>query len=203
MKKIIIICILVLDLTVYGQTSVKPIDYKKADSIALSFPRNKYYFYQETAQDLAEQFTTEREKCRAIFRWITNNIMYDYKILNDYKKDRFDPLVVYKTKKAVCGGYASLFQAMCEEAKIKCEYIGGESITSNNYGSHAWNIVKLDGVWYIMDVTWATGNTPDKKSNFKNAKEIDETWWMANYTDFMKSHKTDDYKWKEYIENKD
>lgn len=203
MKNTIIISILFVSLTVYGQTSEKLIDYKKADSVALSFPRNKYYFYQETVQDFAEQFTTEREKCRAIFRWITNNIKFDWSVKNDYKKDRTDPLIVYKTKKAVRAGYASLFKAMCEEAKIKCEYISGESITSNNYGSHAWNIVKLDGVWYIMDVTWATGNTTDKLSSIKNTKIIDETWWMANYNEFIKSHKTDDSNWKYYIENKD
>ena len=194
---------LFINLIVLGQTNIATIDYKRADSVALSFPRNKYYFFQETAQDLAEQFTTEREKCRVIFRWITNNIKFDWNALNDTKKDRADPLIVYKTKKTVCAGYASLFKAMCEEAKIKCEYIVGESITSNNYGSHAWNIVKLDGVWYIMDVTWATGNTIDKSASIKNSKKIDEAWWMANYVEFMKSHKTDDSTWRECIEGKD
>ena len=202
-KNILFLFSLFLGSNIYSQSTTSKTDYKKADSVALNFPRNKYYFYSETAQELAESLSTEKEKCRAIFRWITNNIKYDYDVLNDKKHDCEDPLLVYKRKKAVCGGYSSLFKAMCDEAKIKCEYISGESITSNNYGSHAWNIVKLDGTWYIMDITWSSGNVSGVLSGSKYTKHFDELWWMADYNMFIKSHRTDDSKWSEYIEGKD
>ena len=51
---------------------------------------------------------------------------------------------------AVCQGYAGLFQRLCKEVGIETRYITG-------YGggeAHAWNIVKLDGQWYNVDVTW-------------------------------------------------
>ena len=180
---------------VYSQNN--NIDYKKADSIALNFQRNKYYFYSETAQELTESFSTEKEKCRAIFRWITNNIKYDYEVKNDHKKDRVDPLVVYKTKKAVCAGYASLFQAMCDEVKIKCLYISGEAKSSGI--GHAWNIVKLDGYWYVMDVTWASGYVSGVLSGSKFTKSFDEEWWMADYTKAIQTHESDDSYWRQYI----
>ncbi len=174
--------------------------YKKADSIALNFQRNKYYFYSETAQELAESLTTDKEKCRAIFRWISNNIKYDYDVLNDYKRDRVDPLVVYKTKKAVCAGYASLFQAMCEEANIKCLYITGWALPSEV--RHAWNLVKLDGEWYVMDVTWASGHVSGVLSGSKFTKSFDDTWWMAPYPLTLKTHKSDDSYWVQYVVGK-
>lgn len=202
MKLLITVYCLLFVCEIYSQTTVtNSVNYRKADSIALNFQRNKYYFYSETAQELVETFTTEKEKCRAIFRWISNNIKYDWNVLNDYKKDRFDPLIVYKTKKAVCGGYSSLFQAMCEEAKITCLYVSGEVLPSGD--SHAWNIVKLDGVWYIMDVTWASGYVSGVLSGSKFTKSFDEKYWMSEYSFFMKTHKTEDYKWREYIEGKD
>lgn len=180
-----------------AETATASINYKKADSIALNFQRNKYYFYSETAQELAETFTTEREKCRAIFRWVANNIKYDYEVMNDFKKDRVDPLVVYKSKKAVCAGYASLFQAMCEEAKIKCLYITGEAKPSGI--RHAWNMVKLDGSWYVMDVTWAAGHVSGLFSGSKFTKSFDEEWWMADYTKAIKTHESEDSNWRYYI----
>lgn len=206
MKLLITISFLLFVCNIYSQTtptvattvsSTANINYKRADSIALNFQRNKYYFYSETAQELAETFTTEREKCRAIFRWVANNIKYDYEVMNDYKKDRVDPLVVYKTKKAVCAGYASLFQAMCEEAKIKCLYITGEAKPSGI--RHAWNMVKLDGSWYVMDVTWAAGYVSGVMSGSKFTKNFNEEWWMADYTKAIKTHESDDSYWRQYI----
>ena len=206
MKLLIVLSSLLYELNVYSQTTstiavtvfnTTSINYKKADSIALNFQRNKYYFYEEAAQELAESLPTEKEKCRAIFRWVANNIKYDYEVMNDYKKDRVDPLVVYKTKKAVCAGYASLFQAMCEEAKIKCLYITGEAKPSAV--SHAWNMVKLEGNWYVMDVTWAAGYVSGLLSGSKFTKSFDETWWMADYTKAIKTHESDDSYWSQYI----
>ena len=208
MRVLIIISFLLIVCDVYSQinptvaptastivTATASVNYKRADSIALNFQRNKYYFYSETAQELAETFTTEKEKCRAIFRWVTNNIKYDVK--NDYKKDRVDPLVVYKTKKAVCAGYASLFQAMCEEAKIKCLYITGDALPS--HGSHAWNIVKLDSSWYVMDLTWAAGHVSGVLSGSKFTKSFDENWWMIDYATAIKTHESEDSNWRYYI----
>ncbi len=206
MKLLITILFLLFVRNIYSQTtptvaaavsSTANINYKRADSIALNFQRNKYYFYSETAQELAETFTTEREKCRAIFRWVANNIKFDWDVRNDYKKDRVDPLVVYKTKKAVCAGYASLFQAMCEEAKIKCLYITGDALPGHD--PHAWNMVKLDGSWYVMDVTWAAGYVSGVMSGSKFTKNFNEEWWMADYTKAIKTHESEDINWRYYI----
>ena len=48
-------------------------------------------------------------------------------------------------KKTVCAGYAAAMVYFCNAAGIDCIMA-----VSND---HAWNIVKLDGVWYEVDVT--------------------------------------------------
>jgi transglutaminase/protease-like cytokinesis protein 3 len=205
MKLLITISFLLFVCNIYSQTtptvavtvsSTANINYKRADSIALNFQRNKYYFYQETAQELVESLTSEKEKCRAIFRWISNNIKYEFDVLNN-KKECEDPLLVYKRKKAVCGGYAALFKAMCDEAKIKCLDISGEVLPGHD--SHAWNIVLLDGSWYIMDVTWAAGYLSGNLVNPKFKRDFDEKWWMANQEEAIKMRVSDDSYWKQYI----
>lgn len=48
----------------------------------------------------------------------------------------------------VCGGYARAFQYLCKLGNVECYYMLG--FTS---GLHAWNIVKLNGAYYHVDVT--------------------------------------------------
>ncbi|MBS1638123.1 MAG: hypothetical protein JST26_19580 [Bacteroidetes bacterium] len=181
---------------IISNTAFSP--YKKADSVALNFPKNKYYFYTETAEELVESLNSEKEKCRVIFRWITNNIRYDHESKN--KKDGQEPEIVYKHKKAVCEGYANLFKAMCDDVKLTCIVINGYAGGSGG-DSHAWNIVKLDGEWYIMDPTWAAGGMKGVLSN-NFIKSFDEQYWMADYVSFTKTHQTDSREWLEYIEDK-
>lgn len=49
----------------------------------------------------------------------------------------------------VCSGYAHAFQYLCDLGGIECHYVTG----SIKEGYHAWNIVVIDGVNYLVDVT--------------------------------------------------
>ncbi len=51
---------------------------------------------------------------------------------------------------ALCEGYAKAFAYICQSIGIEAICVSGES----NGGSHMWNLVKLDGSWYHMDVTF-------------------------------------------------
>lgn len=51
---------------------------------------------------------------------------------------------------AVCDGYSKAFDLLCYLSGIECVRVSG----TGNGGGHAWNKVKLNGVWYNVDVTW-------------------------------------------------
>lgn len=53
---------------------------------------------------------------------------------------------------AVCLGYAVSFQLLMDMSGVECLTIVGAAF--NSTGDHAWNMVKLDGEWYCVDVTW-------------------------------------------------
>ncbi len=53
-------------------------------------------------------------------------------------------------KVAVCDGYSHAFQMVMRKLKIPCRFVTG---SSGGVG-HAWNMVKLSGKWYHIDVTF-------------------------------------------------
>ena len=55
-----------------------------------------------------------------------------------------------KTTMPVCEGYTKAFQLLLNACGIENIYVVGEGKGQ----SHAWNLVKLDGAYYYVDVTW-------------------------------------------------
>lgn len=100
------------------------------------------------------------EKIKAIHDYMVLNCEYDYK---NYLKGTI-PYVSYTAegvilkKRAVCQGYAEAFGLFMEALNIPSKMVIGTA----NGGGHAWNIVKVNGKWYQIDVTW-DDPVPDTK----------------------------------------
>lgn len=58
--------------------------------------------------------------------------------------------------KAVCEGYARAFQYLLYQSGIQCLIAEGSSINPSTGLSegHAWNVVRIDGRYYHVDLTW-------------------------------------------------
>lgn len=61
---------------------------------------------------------------------------------------------VFVNKKAVCAGYAKAMQYLLNLCGIECTYVTSDT--------HAWNLIKLEGDYYHMDVTWGDGSDTKK-----------------------------------------
>lgn len=94
------------------------------------------------------QYETDFDKVAAIYDWITYNITYDY----SYSISSWEGALVYKT--SVCSGFAGLFSMLADEAGIESIYVSGKARGSDGWGSHAWNLVKVDEKWYFLDATF-------------------------------------------------
>lgn len=55
---------------------------------------------------------------------------------------------------AVCNGYAQAFTAMAEAAGLEAVMVTGSDSAGDTGGNHAWNKVRIDGRWLLVDVTW-------------------------------------------------
>ena len=92
---------------------------------------------------------TREQKIRTIYSYVCNHVTYDHEHDSTYKL-RYTAYAALANGTAVCQGYALLIYRLMLEAGIDCQYIRGVG----NGGSHAWNIVKLGGIYYCEDATW-------------------------------------------------
>lgn len=77
-----------------------------------------------------------------------------YPASEPYPAETHTPHSALKNGSAVCDGYAKTAKLMLNDFGVECDFIIG---TCTDGGGHAWNLVKLDGEWYHMDVTWNDG----------------------------------------------
>ncbi|MBC7774419.1 MAG: hypothetical protein H7246_03190, partial [Phycisphaerae bacterium] len=142
--------------------------FTKIDAHARSTPFPQKQDTKALAQALSVGCTTEKEKVRAFFVWIADNIKYDIKSFENRsdtdpkeQEEKQNPQHVLRAKKAVCAGYSNLLIALCKESGIKALRVDG--ITKNYRGTvsragHAWCLVRADGTWGLIDATWGAGD---------------------------------------------
>lgn len=118
---------------------------------------------------------------------LIRNIMYDPEYFLMYTKGQTVPKKVGQqdmadyydrslrgmlTRKTVCAGYSVIFKELANRSGIECKYVNGKahSINGTYRGSHAWNLVRINGVIYPIDITWK--NTKYRKGDFNNIDNI-------------------------------
>jgi hypothetical protein len=95
-------------------------------------------------KDIIKVSMNDHQKERAIHDYIVANVAYDTTL---QKYSAYEGL---KNGLTVCNGYAQLAYKMLNQLGIEAKIVLG---TANGSG-HAWNLVKLDNIWYHLDCTW-------------------------------------------------
>lgn len=57
-------------------------------------------------------------------------------------------------KKCVCSGFALAMKYLCDKVGVECLVVEGIADNGENIENHAWNIVKINGYYHHVDVTW-------------------------------------------------
>lgn len=163
-------------------------DHQNVDAFVRSF-HAPYTDAADLARQLSKPFRTEREKARAIYTWVARNIRYDYakyrnppptvhvrgKNRQELQKN-MEALhekqirITLQTKKGICGDYSRLMEKMCKTVGLESLIVEGLSRSmEGNMGDHAWNVLKYEGKWHLMDVTWGAGYIDDDAQRFVSA----------------------------------
>ena len=94
----------------------------------------------------------------AIHDWIVEHVAYDTATIERYggtpDPDDDNPYGALVNGLAICKGYTSSFQLLMDLVGIECISVDGSADNGLEIGEHAWNLVRLDGDWYAVDVTW-------------------------------------------------
>ncbi len=89
------------------------------------------------------------EQVKAIHDYLVLNLGYDTNLISN------SPYTALAEGITACNGYAMLAYKMLKELDFEVRLISGvASSQTYNPQNHAWNLVKLDGKWYHLDVTW-------------------------------------------------
>lgn len=109
---------------------------------------------REILDEMDIESHTETEKIRRIYRYICDNVSYDYEHVNDSSYTlQYTAYAAVHDHTAVCQGYAALFYRMAKEAGLDARILSGTGSSEK----HAWNLVKLKDRYYLLDCTWDAG----------------------------------------------
>ena len=93
---------------------------------------------------------TEYETIKYIYEYLVDNVQYVEEAPDN--QNIYSALV---GKETVCAGYAKANQYLLNRLGIYCTYVIGTAVQEEEFESHAWNIVRCNGSYYYVDITWA------------------------------------------------
>ena len=194
----------------YTSINSKHNNFDTVDAKVRSYGSN-YNSPKDLAEQILKDFTSEKDRVRALYTWLCLNIRYDMASFNsgqteigfsytskaDYnrKMRAINTNIINKTlraKKAICEGYAQTFKRVSEYLGIPFKLIGGyakgdvhDINNPPNEENHAWNAVKINKKWYLVDATWGAGHANGNR-------------WVAEFNDFYFFTNPDDLKLTHY-----
>ncbi|KAI1824005.1 hypothetical protein F4861DRAFT_531243 [Xylaria intraflava] len=155
-------------------------DFSGPDGVAAQYPSHSLPRHDPVgylADVLCAPFPSATDKARAIFTWCHHNIAYNVEEFFGNCVRGHDVNETIFMGKAVCQGYAEVYQAVAQRAGLQCIVVGGhgkgygyaplkpgQRPPPRNPTGHAWNAVRIDnGEWKLVDACWGAGAVGDQK----------------------------------------
>jgi hypothetical protein len=197
MKLIKFALVFVLTAQITFAQKAKVNEYTAIDKKALQLPDSLSSNTGLIADYITSNFSTDKEKARAIFIWVATNIQYDIDnmfAINFYEPQEDKIAKPLKTRKGICENYASLFTDICKKSGLKSFVV--EGFTKQNgftdYIPHAWSAALIDSSWFLFDPTWGSGYIDGGKFY----KKINNDYYKVSPSTLIKSHIPFDYLWQ-------
>ena len=151
-----------------------------------------YLYSEEECEKKQVQIDAQVEKCLAGISEDASDyekILYDYEYIvnqvdyDDRAEDNQNICSVFIGKKSVCAGYSKAMQYLMEKQGMFCTYVTG-TVSGSEETPHAWNLVKCDGDYYYVDVTW--GDPIFQEAEEQNGENVTEDEKLDNISyDYM------------------
>ncbi len=146
------------DMSLYDTSAIRAA-WAADDPSALSdYDRAIYDSAREVLSSLLTPGMTSLEKEMAVYGWLVQSVTYDWThkdVMIITPRESYTPYGGLVSHTAVCLGFATSFQLLMDLSGVECITVVGAACDST--GDHAWNMVRLNGNWYCVDVTWDEG----------------------------------------------
>jgi hypothetical protein len=208
-RSVIMVVLLCLGANSYAQ------DYAKVDAVVKNYPP-AFSDTHKLAAQISKDFYRQDEKARALYTWLGTNVRYDTspaaagrkpsKFSYTTQAERRTKIAAIEndmadktlsSKKGVCNGYAMLFKVVSSHMGMESEVVYGTAkaipadIGKLPAGiNRAWNAVKVNGYWKLLDVTWGAGGMGDK-----GTAKFDDNYFFTDPGVFFLNHFPDDKRW--------
>lgn len=166
-----------------------PGEYAFADKVARSLPDTATNTTADIAGYIRSACSTDIDKVRAAYTWVTANIIYSadsihYVIMDEDNDER----VTYalKRKKGICENFSALFTDICIRSGLKAFSIDGFTRQNGRMDRipHVWCAVYTNGKWFLYDPTWDAGYGRDDGYKYKRGTDF----FKKDPEDFTKTH---------------
>jgi transglutaminase-like putative cysteine protease len=155
--------------------------------------------HDETSIAAVARYIQSREpepfkRVKALHDWVVTRLQYDLESLKPGRRKAQDPNAVFQSRVAVCEGYARLMVELGRLTGDQIVYIGGDVRKADGAAApvgHAWNGVKVNGLWYLVDTTW---DDPIETERPSRSYGTDYLFIPPNVAIF--SHFPDDSRWQ-------
>ncbi len=118
--------------------------------------------------DLGLNRMSDAEKIKSVHDYFCKRISYDHEAVANDKVDKFvashSIIGVFSKQKAVCEGISKAFKIVLNTADVKCIIVDGNAGEKSE--NHSWNIVKINGRPYHIDLTWDLANSKASLINY-------------------------------------
>lgn len=137
-----------IEVTESGLTG-EVIAYKAASNLPVDQRESVRMQLEAAADECIRQIpqdASDYEKIKAVYEYLIDTVDYQRGSVNNQNIQS-----ALLEKRSVCAGYSKAFQYILHRMGMFCTYVTGRTVSGDD---HAWNIVRIDGQYYNVDVTW-------------------------------------------------
>ena len=106
---------------------------------------------EQVVDQLVRPGMSDLEKEKVLHDYLVNNTDYEINVDGHHTADARGHFLYGR---AQCDGYTEAFCLLGRLAGLEVEMISGEVYQDGRWDGHSWNLIRLDGLWYALDVTW-------------------------------------------------
>jgi len=146
---------------------------------------------EAVAMNIAARERNPFMRVKALHDWVADRVAYNIHDIEGGQRaqDAFDK------RTSVCAGYSRLLMELGKHTGDEIVYLVGVSRDmSGEVGGigHAWNAAKIEGNWYLIDVTWNAGSL--EGTTFKKNYSTDYLFTPPHI--FHTNHLPDESEWQ-------
>ena len=123
---------------------------------------------------------TDYQKIKYVYESLIDTVEYSS---GSADSQNIQSALLYRA--SVCAGYSKAFQYILNRMGLFCTYVTG---TIKDGGDHGWNMVRIGGNYYYVDVTWGDPVFANRMDHIDSGQTKNYNYLCCTEYDLFKTH---------------